>query len=41
MSCAVASREDGGALGGGELAPGAGGEIAEGRLWPTAMKLAS
>ena len=32
MSCAVASREDGGALGGGELAPGAGGEIAEGEL---------
>ena len=32
MSCAVASREDGGALGGGELAPGAGGEITKGKV---------
>jgi hypothetical protein len=32
MLCAVASREDGSALGGGEFAPRAGGEIAEGEL---------
>ena len=32
MLCAVASREDGGALGGGELAPRAGGEIAQGKV---------
>ena len=32
MSCAVASREDGGALGGGEFAPLAGGEIPKGKV---------